>query len=217
MNFQYLYMANSGNIWTLQQKRLVQMQQWYDYHGTSMLPLFRVPDRLLVETNASQHLKEGDVIVFLNNSGTHVVHRIVGLVSEGYITQGDNSSYPDDISVTPEMVIGKVVSACRVKRKRKVYGGIRGMVLHRTMHIRKNFWIWLSRFFGWPYRLLSANGLIHSLLPERLKPRVYSFNKGGGVEYQIHFGSRIIGRLRPGMDEWQIIRPYKLFIDPEII
>ena len=51
----------------------------------------------------------GDVILFVSKDNL-VVHRVVGIASEGISTRGDNNNDDDPGLVAPEKVVGIVVS-----------------------------------------------------------------------------------------------------------
>ncbi|RLI84741.1 signal peptidase I [Archaeoglobales archaeon] len=73
--------------------------------GTSMYPLIKPGDYLLIDTSP-EDLKVGDIIVYYYQ-GKFVGHRIIGITDEGYITKGDNNPQPDPV-VKKSMIIGEI-------------------------------------------------------------------------------------------------------------
>jgi len=89
--------------------------------GSSMLPLLREGDIVIVLKCGPGDIRVGDVIVFRTQTGRLVVHRVVGVkVGEDgtyyYVTQGDNNAFPDfqhferGLGVPYWRVVGKVAS-----------------------------------------------------------------------------------------------------------
>jgi hypothetical protein len=50
-------------------------------------------------------------------------------------------------------------------------------------------------------------------LPNNIKTKVISFDRAEGTELQLLLGRRVIGRWLPGMTQWLIRRPFRLFVD----
>jgi hypothetical protein len=73
--------------------------------------------------------------------------------------------------------------------------------------------ITLSRILHPAYHMLARSGILRNFLPIERKTRVLSFNRPEGKELQLHLRDRVIGRRRPGQGQWQIARPFRLFID----
>ena len=78
----------------------------------SMEPSIREGDYILIRKRDTSSLKEGDIICFYSEEaqikGRLNTHRIVRVLEDGsFITKGDSNKYPDEISVSPEAVIGK--------------------------------------------------------------------------------------------------------------
>jgi hypothetical protein len=71
----------------------------------------------------------------------------------------------------------------------------------------------LSKILHSAYHMLARSGLVRKSLPLQRMTRVLSFNRPEGKELQLHLRDRVIGRCRPGQDQWQIARPFRLFID----
>ncbi len=77
--------------------------------GCSMEPTITESDIVVVNTVNTQP-NVGDIVsyrhIFGENQRYIVTHRVVEVVNEGYITQGDAYSRPDGYTVAPEDVVG---------------------------------------------------------------------------------------------------------------
>ena len=91
----------------------------YTIISPSMEPNVKVYD-VVVDLNLyeSNNIKVGDIITFISNSnisrGLTVTHRVVKVIknadgTESYITKGDNNTKPDDATVKPNDILGKVL------------------------------------------------------------------------------------------------------------
>ncbi|MEM1611113.1 MAG: signal peptidase I [Sulfolobales archaeon] len=77
----------------------------------SMEPTFSVGDVVLVtRSRGSLEVGVGDVIAFWSE-GQVVVHRVVSIAGDGFITKGDAMASPDPFIVKRDLVIGKVVGS----------------------------------------------------------------------------------------------------------
>jgi signal peptidase I len=184
------------------------------YMGSSMNPILRSGDRLGVVPYEKQEIRRGDVIVFIPPRGnTKVVHRVFSVDSNGIKTRGDNCNQPDDWPLSPNFILGRVVSAQRGNRRRRVFGGAIGQLIAvaiRTVHAID---VSVSSRFRPAYDRLAVAGVFRRWLPTETKIRVVSFDRAGGTELQLLMGRRVIGRLLPGMTRWHISRPFRLFVD----
>ena len=91
-------------------------------HGPSMHPFIRNGDTLIIRPSVAADLNIGDIVLYLDPSGIHVVHRLIkrnGPAS--LITKGDYLDYYDP-PVSTEQVLGKVVAVERNGRCRKLDG-----------------------------------------------------------------------------------------------
>ena len=76
-------------------------------NGPSMDPIIKSGS--LVIAKSQPNYQNGDVIAFINGGGTQVVHRIVAITDEGYITQGDNNSFLDGDVLIEKDIKGKAL------------------------------------------------------------------------------------------------------------
>lgn len=76
----------------------------------SMEPAIRTGSVTWVNTRIStEELREGEILAFWGNQGGMVLHRIVEVRSEGFVTKGDANDVPDSAIVLKEQVRGKAV------------------------------------------------------------------------------------------------------------
>lgn len=63
----------------------------YTNVGTSMLPLLRQGrDLFVVRRKGSRRCSVGDVVLYRRASGSYVLHRVIEVCADGYVTLGDN-------------------------------------------------------------------------------------------------------------------------------
>lgn len=78
------------------------------HKGDSMNPTISDNSILLVSKDIS-HLMVGDIIVYLNNKDEKILHRIIKIEEDYYITKGDNNNVEDSYKPKLEDIRGKVV------------------------------------------------------------------------------------------------------------
>ena len=180
------------------------------HFGTSMNPTLCELDILEIEPYGKQPVRVGDVIFFVPPDWNRpAVHRVVRATSEGIRTRGDNNNLIDSWIVFPEDVLGRVVRATRGNRRRPIYGGRIGWLWAVGVRIFKVL-VKLPSLF---YHFLARSGLIKHLCPLHKRMRIISINQSAGKELQLLLGRWLVGRCRPGMDQWWIRRPFRLFVD----
>jgi signal peptidase I len=88
----------------------------FQAHGTSMLPLVRDGDILLVQPLAARAVGLGDLVLFCREPGQVVVHRVIrvqaGPQGRRYTVQGDAVAQPDG-SIPEAQVYGRVAALDR--------------------------------------------------------------------------------------------------------
>jgi hypothetical protein len=86
--------------------------------GSSMRPCLRPGTLAAVKEVEPADIRVGNVIVFRDDSGQPVMHRVISIRS-GIVTQGDNLARPDGV-VLAECIIGKVVARWSKHRLRGI-------------------------------------------------------------------------------------------------
>jgi hypothetical protein len=178
--------------------------------GTSMHPTLNELDLLEIEPYGHRPIRVGDVIIFLlSKEDRPVVHRVVRILPEGIRTRGDSNNRMDTWVLSPDDVIGQVVRAARGRRRRPIYGGTFG----RLWSLGVRGFKMLVRSFSFPYYLLARWGKLRHCAPIQKRMRIIAINRPAGKALQLLLGRWLVGRYNPGMDHWQIRRPFRLFVD----
>lgn len=106
--------------------------------STSMLPMIRSGDTIVVETHQTEKFRRGDIVVRVEEthpgaqSADWVVHRLVGISKQGWLTKGDNLRVFDR-PATPLALIGRVI---QIKRP------------SQTIHLQQFPWPWVNCYMG---------------------------------------------------------------------
>ena len=184
------------------------------YVGPSMNPTLREPEIMEIMPYDSRPLRVGDVVFFLPPEADQpVVHRVVRVTPAGISTLGDNNTQEDAFLLQPKSIKGQVVAAWRGQKRRKIAGGLQGRLTSRWLRWRRVLDRGVSPLLHPLYQALSHWGLIAGLLPAPFRPRVVVFHAQGRDQFQLLLGQRIIGRYDDQRHQWQIQRPFRLFVD----
>jgi hypothetical protein len=131
------------------------LKRVFRYSGLSMQPTFRTGQVLYVRPDV-QAVKPGDVVVY-KQEGRYIVHRVLSVGMDGYVTRGDNNPQADANPVAPGQVIGRVDMDEHRGEIRSVWGGRSGLWLTRLGRAARWLKPGLRLVFGWPYRRLKAS------------------------------------------------------------
>ncbi len=184
------------------------------YVGSSMNPTLREPEIMEIMPYDSRPLRVGDVAFFLPpQTDQPVVHRVVRVTPAGISTRGDNNTHEDALLLQPKSIKGQVVAAWRGKKRRKIAGGLQGRLISRWLRWRLVLGRGVSPLLHPVYQALSRWRLIAWMLPASFRPRVVVFRSQGRHQVQLLMGQRIIGRYDDQRHQWQIQRPFHLFVD----
>jgi signal peptidase I len=180
------------------------------HQGFSMHPTLCESDLLEIEAYIDRPIRIGDVICFLPPAGDQpVVHRVASVTPVGIRTKGDNTSLADPWVIQPGDVIGRVIRARRGKTKHIIYGGTVARLWSCGLRGLKVLEHSLSFF----YHRLARSGLLKLLIPIQKRTRVIAINEGDKRSFKLLLGNWLIGHYEPGMTQWQIQRPFRLFVD----
>ena len=113
----------------------------------------------------------------------------------------------------PESIKGQVVAVWRGHNRREIAGGLQGQLTSRWFRWRRIPGNGVSHRLHPLYQVLSHWGLIAWVLPASFRPRVVVFHARGQDQFQLLLGQRIIGRYDDQRRQWQIQRPFRLFVD----
>ena len=194
-------------------------QKYISYVGPSMNPLLMGGDGLHIVPYKGRPIRPGDVIVFIRPGGeTKVVHRVVSVDSRGIKTRGDNpSNHVDPWVLAPDNILGRVVYIQRKNRRRRIFGGFMGRILAFSFRCLHLFDAVISFLLHPIYHRLSRSAWVRNRLHGLLKPRVFSFRRPEGMELQLVVRNRVIGRRFRGKGRWDIRRPFRIFVDEELL
>ena len=182
--------------------------------GRSMNPTINSQDLLEIKPYHKKKPREGDVILFQSQRyDNYVVHRIVSITANGIQTWGDNISYTDPELLKQEDIYGQVIAAHRGNKRRKIASGYFGRVVGKYCQLRRLALFQVLRFLRPVYRSFCTGGILHWLIPVRLKPQVATFQSNAYACHRLLLGKRIIGSYDDSLHRWQIRRPYRLFVD----
>ena len=184
------------------------------YVGPSMNPTLREPEIMEIRPYDSRPLRVGDVAFFLPPEADQpVVHRVVRVTPAGISTLGDNNTQKDTLLLQPTSIKGRVVAAWRGQKRRKIAGGYQGRLTSRWLRWRRVLDRGVSPLLHPLYQALSHRGLIARVLPAPFRPRVVVFHVRGREQFKLLLGQRLIGRYDDQRHQWQIQRPFQLFVD----
>jgi len=159
-------------------------------------------------------VRVGDVVLFMPPEGDQpIVHRVVCVRHEGIRTCGDNCLHADPWRLTQANITGQVTVARRGRHRRKVIGGRLGRLKGSLMRQGKVLDRRIALVLHPLYRLMSRSGMVHRLLPHRLRPRVVMFQADGFPQLRLLLGRRIVGRYDVRRRQWHIRRPFRLFVN----
>jgi hypothetical protein len=188
------------------------------YVGPSMNPTLREPEIMEVVPYDSRHLRVGDVVFFLPPQDAQlVVHRVARVTPAGIFTLGDNNSQEDTFLLQPKDIKGQVVAAWRGQKRREIPGGLQGQLTSRWLRWRRIPGNGVSHLLRPLYYAMSRCGLIARLLPAPFQPRVVVIRTRGHDQFRLQLGQHIIGRYDDHKRQWQIQRPFRLFIDERVL
>lgn len=184
------------------------------YSGPSMNPTLSEPDLLEVVPVKKSELKIGDVICYFSpDKGINVVHRIIRLTKDGYITKGDNNLHPDTQEITYENILGKVKTAWKPHNAREIISGRAGYIHHITLQMKKRTWYQCMRGVHIIKPVLRiCKPVIHQRI-YKIAPRVVIFQNRRNNISKLFYKSAVIGEYNLRTGSWSIAFPYNLIID----
>ena len=86
--------------------------------GTSMRPLFKTNRDVIILVSADGDLRKYDVVLYKNNSGKYVLHRIVKVLPDKYVLRGDNTFVNEYVS--KDRIIAVLTEFNRKGKKKSV-------------------------------------------------------------------------------------------------
>jgi signal peptidase I len=187
---------------------------FFIYNGPSMGPLFKPGDLLCARKPDFMNIRLGDIVIIDwgrdGNQLEYVVHRVVSVMQEKLITQGDNNLKPDLQVATRDNLMGLVTSFERHNRVYPIQGGIMGFFFARIVLARNHIWLFIKRL-GWrSYRFLRQSGWVSRIWqPDIRRIRVMT-DKGSLIKY-CH-GNRTIACWWLETKKFDVVKPFDLVI-----
>lgn len=178
------------------------------YTGTSMNPTFRLGHLLYIRPDV-RDVKPGDVVVY-ERDGHNIVHRVVLVGKDGYVTRGDNNLFSDPKPVAFDKLIGRVEMGEHQGKIDPVLGGWHGLWIAQFRWIIKWIARWLRRLFGWAYRSLKASRLMKMIWkPEILRIQLKT-ETGLLIKYVYH--KKTVAIWDPSLGRFACLKPFDLVI-----
>lgn len=86
----------------------------YSVKGQSMFPLIKAGKDVVVidKTDASACLRRLDIVLYKNNNGNYVLHRILKIKNDSFVICGDNC-WKREFDINRLQIIGKLVEILR--------------------------------------------------------------------------------------------------------
>ncbi|MBR5322807.1 MAG: S24/S26 family peptidase [Clostridia bacterium] len=110
--------------------------------GFSMMPLIRQNRDTIIVKKLEGLPKENDVLLYKNNMGKYVLHRVIKVLENGYIIRGDNNFF-NEYDIENKNIIGVLEGFYRDDKfidcnKNKLYK-IYVQLNRRTYYLRKTY------------------------------------------------------------------------------
>jgi len=81
----------------------------------SMEPTLKINSLIIVKKGEFEKVQDYDIISFkLQEFDRNVCHRVISIENEELTTKGDNNNNPDDVKVTKENYVGRVVFSTNI-------------------------------------------------------------------------------------------------------
>jgi signal peptidase I len=174
--------------------------------GGSMHPVFRTGDLVEVVPTPSGKLRPGDCVVYRKaHLQPYIIHRVVS-VRPSIRTRGDARPFVDVDPVSPEWIIGRVVSRVRFGRETRVRGGKAGMTAGKLYGYAGRLDPSRRTKGGKLARLVrSVSSRVFRLFP----PRHIAFvTTGGKTVHYLLLLNRIIGAYNNRKGDWDLAWPF---------
>lgn len=178
-----------------------------------MHPTFK-PGEILYVRAEIRDIQPGDVVVF-HSEGVQIVHRVVSVSSEGFLTRGDNNLGEDERVVRREEIIGVVVGKDFWGNQESVTGGKKGLEKAKRRWRLREIHQKTLPIIGFPYRWLKRKGWVRKLWHPRIVKIKIRSPKGEIIKYL--FKGKVIALWLPGSAQFFCKRPFDLVIQaPQI-
>ena len=179
-----------------------------------MSPILRERDVLYVLPCDRESLSPGDIVSYHSgDAGQVTTHRVTAVGSDHITTKGDNNPGPDRDRVHSEDVIGRVIAIRRGNRYMTVRGGSAGRRTAVAVAAVRLLRLGIRFVLKPAEALILRSTSLKRLVLGVARPRVLSFQRREGVEFQLIVGKRVAARLPPGSKAWQARSPFGMLVD----
>lgn len=192
-----------------------QEPNFFDMRGTSMLPTLHAGEGVKIDPEIDKNkLQAGDIIVFKDPRGNdkNIIHRIIKIRGDGYLTSGDNNRQPDDYIVGCDNILGKALTLRKGSREIPLSGGLKGMIIHRLLKIRKFCYIHFTKIPSRVSSVIDKSGCLN-IFHRFVQIDIVTIKKGDETYEVILHKNKMVGKKHGTAGEWIIRFPYKYFID----
>jgi signal peptidase I len=180
------------------------------YHGASMGPTFK-PGQLLHIRLDSKKIMPGDIIVFKGQPDSQrIVHRVVSVSAQGFLTRGDNNKGLDPYLVLADQVIGKVDRMEMQGEQKVVLGGRQGLWKAQIRWAMLWLDMWFRRMFWRPYGLLRASRIVPRIWRPVITVVQLKTEEGSLVKYI--YKRRAVAVWDPSNRRFECRKPFDLVI-----
>lgn len=185
----------------------------FRYSGPSMHPTFK-PGEILYVQSEIRDIQPGDIVVY-RRYGKQIVHRVVSVSSNGFLTRGDNNLAKDEQVVRKEEIIGVVVGKELWGNQEEVTGGKKGLGKAKQRWRLKEIHQKTLPLIGIPYRWLKRKGWVRKLWHPRIIKLKINSTKGEMIKYL--FKGKVVAIWLTESGRFFCKRPFDLVIQaPQI-
>lgn len=188
------------------------------YSGNSMRGTLKSKDILEIQPVCQEQINVGDIIAFhphgSMNQSTPLVHRVIKITPEGWITRGDNNQAIDPETVPPKNLIGRVVSMERRGKVLSLRGGWVGKCRAQFITAKKGIMKIPNSFLRLPYQWLRKNGLIPKIWQPRIKE--LHFQTPDGLLIKFCTTQKCVANFWTASKRIAWRKPYDLVLFPRI-
>ena len=182
------------------------------YTGPSMNPVLYEQDLLDVIPYGNRNASIGDVICF-QSPDKLVVHRVIGIGSEGVRTQGDNNPTPDPVFLHTGDILGMVVAASRGRVNRNIQGGAHGRMIRVYVRMRKQVLIMSGLLLKTAQPVLSVSRAVIKRAVPGMNPRVILFATRNLRILRVYIGNHLAGEYDTRKKCWSMMFPFQFVVD----
>jgi signal peptidase I len=183
-----------------------------------MNPTLREFDVLEIVPYGERMIQVGDVIFFKSPANEQfIVHRVSKITQEGIHTRGDNNPADDPYLLHRHDIEGQIIAAWRGGKQQRVLGGVVGYLLWQLNRVRCSCTHYIVAHLRPFYHSLAESGIVCRLLPFHFQFRIVNFQTNGSSSLRLLLGKRVVGWYDHEREQWQIRRPFRIFVDEQFL